>query len=392
MARKTVRKIHRILLVDDHPMVRRGFADVIAAEATIELCGEAANATEAIQLARELEPDLMIVDLGLPDQSGLELIKRIKATSLKTQMLVSSIQDETLFAERCLRAGAMGYVNKAEPPETVVEAIFCVLEGEVYLSPAMTRRLIRGVAGKKKSDGGSLIDRLSDREFEVFDSIGRGLATREIAERLKLSTKTVETHRDKIKTKLKITSTTELTRHAVQWGVGTRLVLDRTISSRDSSEPLLSAVFRLLQLITVRRRSVHFFRIRFPRQDWSLPSRSRKNIRRTILKSSVPGFLPVAIFDQLLCRFTWPMGSKFTVLPNASDRFPQFFLASWKIPHEFCMAPISSVIRLTRRRPQVSRNQGYRKVVEERAMVKKAVAFAPQSVSGKLSVGEREVT
>ena len=216
MVRQSIGKTYRILVVDDHPMVRRGFADVIADEPSLELCGEAACAADAMTKARELKPDLMIVDLGLPDQSGVELIKRVMASSLKTRVLVSSIQDESLFAERCLRAGAMGYVNKAEPPETVLEAVFCVLDGEIYLSPAMTRRLVRGVAGKSASDGW-LIDGLSDRELEVFDLLGRGLTAREIAERLKLSIKTVETHRDKIKVKLKIKSTAHLTRHAVQW-------------------------------------------------------------------------------------------------------------------------------------------------------------------------------
>ena len=216
MVRQTITKRHRILLVDDHPLVRRGFADVITDEPSLELCAEASNAQEAMKLVREQKPDLTIVDLGLPDQSGVELIKRIKSAKLKCKILVSSIQDESLFAERCLRAGASGYVNKAESPETVLEAIFYVLNGEVYLSPAMTRRLIRGVAGKGSASG-SLVDSLTDRELEVFDLMGRGLTTREVAERLNLSIKTVETHRDKIKTKLKIKSTAVLTRHAVQW-------------------------------------------------------------------------------------------------------------------------------------------------------------------------------
>lgn len=216
MSPKRITKTHRVMIVDDHPMVRRGFADVIADESALELCGEAANAADAMTQARELKPDLMIIDLGLPDQSGVELIKRIRAAKLKSRILVSSIQDESLFAERCLRAGAMGYVNKAEPPETVLQAIFCVLDGEIYLSPDMTRRLIRGVAGKEEPRT-SLIESLSDRELEVFDLLGRGLTTREIADRLVLSIKTVETHRDKIKVKLRIESTAVLTRHAVQW-------------------------------------------------------------------------------------------------------------------------------------------------------------------------------
>ncbi len=205
------------MIVDDHPMVRRGFSDVIADEAGLELCGEASNVADAMALARQENPDLIITDLGLPDQNGLELIKRVCASSsLRAVVLVSSIQDESLFAERCLRAGAMGYVNKAEPPERVVEAIYCVLNSEVYVSPTMTRKMLRGVAGKDNADGSS-IERLTDRELEVFDLLGRGLSTREIADRMKLSIKTIETHRDKIKRKLEIESTPVLTRHAVQW-------------------------------------------------------------------------------------------------------------------------------------------------------------------------------
>ena len=216
MARTLNRKF-RVIVVDDHPLMRRGLKDVVVDEPQLEFCGEAANAADAIKLAREQNPDLMVLDLGLPDQGGLEVIKRVEASSAsKTRILVCSIQDETLFAERCIRAGAMGYVNKAEPPEKVLEAVFRVLEGDVYLSPQMTRRLLKGVAGKNNADTPT-IDRLTDRELEVFDLLGRGLATREIADRLKLSIKTIETHRDKIKVKLEIESTPALTRHAVQW-------------------------------------------------------------------------------------------------------------------------------------------------------------------------------
>ena len=208
-------RMFRVLIVDDHPLVRRGLTDVISDEPSLELCGEANTVAEAIAVARAEKPDLMIVDLGLPDQCGLELIKSVEVSSLSTRILVSSIQDESLFAERCLRAGAMGYVNKAEPPEKLLEAVYRVLEGDIYLSKKVTLQLLKGVAGK--SDAGSTIDRLTDREYEVFDLLGRGLTTREIAERMKLSIKTVETHRDKIKVKLEIKSTAILTRHAVQW-------------------------------------------------------------------------------------------------------------------------------------------------------------------------------
>lgn len=211
-----MRKTHRVLIVDDHYVVRRGFAELINDEAALELCGEASCVTDALAVARKELPDLVITDLGLPDQNGLELIKRIESSSLKAKVLVSSIQDESLYAERCLRAGAMGYVNKSEPPERVLEAIYCVLDGDVFLSPHMTRKLLKGVAGKNDLTSSS-VDRLTDRELEVFDQLGRGLSAREIAERMKLSIKTIETHRDKIKKKLKIESTSKLTRYAVQW-------------------------------------------------------------------------------------------------------------------------------------------------------------------------------
>lgn len=208
---------HRVIIVDDHPLMRRGLKELVIDEPQLEFCGEASNGIDGVKLAKKENPDLMILDLGLPDQGGLEVIKRVEAaSSVKTRILVCSIQDETLFAERCIRAGAMGYVNKAEPPEKMLEAVFRVLEGDVYLSPEMTRRLLKGVAGKGKADVPT-IERLTDRELEVFDLLGRGLATREIADRLKLSIKTIETHRDKIKTKLEISSTSALTRHAVQW-------------------------------------------------------------------------------------------------------------------------------------------------------------------------------
>lgn len=214
---QTLNRKYRVIVVDDHPLMRRGLKDVVVDEPQLEFCGEAANAADAVKLVKKENPDLMVLDLGLPDQGGLEVIKRVEAaSSVSTRILVCSIQDETLFAERCIRAGAMGYVNKAEPPEKLIEAIFQVLEGEVYLSSLMTRRLLKGVAGKNNADTPT-IERLTDRELEVFDLLGRGLATREVADRLKLSIKTIETHRDKIKAKLEIKSTPALTRHAVQW-------------------------------------------------------------------------------------------------------------------------------------------------------------------------------
>jgi DNA-binding NarL/FixJ family response regulator len=205
------------MIVDDHPLMRRGYAELISGEPTLELCGEASTCADAIKLARKLKPDLVVVDISLPDSSGLELIKQIAASSLVAKVLVSSIHDESVYAERCLRAGAMGYINKTEPPETVIEAMLSILSGDIYLSPRMTRRLLKQVARTEKGHEGTSIEQLTDRELEVFDLIGRGLTTREIAGRLHLSVKTVETYRDNIKEKLGLTNSAELVRHAVHW-------------------------------------------------------------------------------------------------------------------------------------------------------------------------------
>jgi DNA-binding NarL/FixJ family response regulator len=213
----TTRAKYRVMIVDDHPLMRRGYAELISDEPALELCGEASTCAAANQLARQLKPDLIVVDISLPDSSGLELIKQIVASRLESRILVCSIHDESIYAERCLRAGAMGYINKTEPPEAVVEAMMSVLGGEVYLSPRMTRQLLKHVVRGDKGEEVTSIELLTDRELEVFDLIGRGLTTREIANRLHLSIKTVETYRDNIKGKLGLANSAELVRHAVQW-------------------------------------------------------------------------------------------------------------------------------------------------------------------------------
>ncbi len=214
----------RVLLVDDHPLVRRGVADVIAHEADLEICGEAADVAEAIQEVERTQPDLVLVDLALKSGHGLELLEKLKARNPQIKTLVSSMQDETLFAERVLQAGAMGYITKQEPPEMLVRAVRQVLRGEVYLSPRMTSRLLHRVAGggPPREDP---IQSLSNREIEVYEMIGQGLTVQQIAVRLHLSPKTVETHREKIKQKLNLKSSAELSRRAVQW------VLERGWSS-----------------------------------------------------------------------------------------------------------------------------------------------------------------
>jgi DNA-binding NarL/FixJ family response regulator len=213
---ETALRKHRILIVDDHPIVRHGLSELITQEPDLEVCGEAGDPAEAMRQVRETMPDVVIIDLSLKSGHGIELIEQIRAQYPSIRMLVSSVHDESLFAERVLRAGAAGYVNKQEATEKVIEAIRHVLEGEIYLSTHTSNRLLRSVVSGEPS-GQNPIQSLSNRELEVFEMIGQGLATKQIAARLKLSPKTVETHREKIKKKLNLTNSTELSRHAVQW-------------------------------------------------------------------------------------------------------------------------------------------------------------------------------
>jgi DNA-binding NarL/FixJ family response regulator len=207
----------RILIVDDHPLVRSGLRVLIDDEPDLQVCGEAADADEAIRVLDARKPDLVIIDLSLKGSSGLELIKRIKSRAPDVKMLVSSMHDESLYAERVLNAGALGYINKQEAMEKVIEAIRGILQGRVFLSSAMSDRFLHRLTKDQKSQEPSAVGSLSDRELQVFELIGRGLATSAIAGQLHLSVKTVETHREKIKSKLKLTTATELTKHAVQW-------------------------------------------------------------------------------------------------------------------------------------------------------------------------------
>jgi DNA-binding NarL/FixJ family response regulator len=208
----------RILIVDDHPLVRAGLKSLIDAEPDLTICAEVGNVRDAIEVARETSPDLALIDISLEDGSGIELIKRLKVHAPELKMLVCSMHDESLFAERAINAGARGYVNKHQVTEQVLDAIRQVLAGRIYLSEKMVERVINGFA-KKKDGAASSIEDLSDRELEVFGLIGQGLSTSKIAERLHLSVKTVETHREKIKRKLQLATGGELVRHAVQWHI-----------------------------------------------------------------------------------------------------------------------------------------------------------------------------
>jgi DNA-binding NarL/FixJ family response regulator len=207
----------RILIVDDHPLVRQGLIGLLSTECDFEVCGEASGAAEARQLAARVNPDVAIVDLSLKDGSGIELTKELHAQAKKLKLLVLTMHDESLFAERALRAGAVGYVNKHEASRTIIQAVRTVLEGKLYLSQRMTEQMVQRAIGA--GDVRSPIERLTDREIQVFELIGQGLTIRQIARRLNLSPKTVETHREHLKEKLDLKNSNELTKHAVQWVV-----------------------------------------------------------------------------------------------------------------------------------------------------------------------------
>lgn len=207
----------RIFLVDDHPVMRRGYEFLIKREPDIEVCGEAGSAHEAIDRLASACPDLAIVDISLDGMSGLELIKQLKTLHPKLGILVVSMHDESLYAERALHAGAMGYVMKSEADQFVVAAIRSVLNGRVYLSPAMSHQVLMRFASRPQDMGQSSVGGLSDRELEIFELIGRGYTTAKIARMLVISSKTVETYRQRIKTKLGIDSAIDLVRRAANW-------------------------------------------------------------------------------------------------------------------------------------------------------------------------------
>ncbi len=208
----------RVLIVDDHPAVREALALRIGRQADLEVCGEAGDVGEALALVADTEPDLAVVDISLKTGNGIDLIKRIRARNERVRILVWSMHSESLYAERALRAGALGYIDKDQATEQIVEAIRRVLQGKVYLSDALAERLLQRAVGAGRQEAAhSAIDTLSDRELEVFRLIGRGVKTVEIAERLHLSVKTIETYRDRIRQKLGVDDGTRLAHQATQW-------------------------------------------------------------------------------------------------------------------------------------------------------------------------------
>jgi DNA-binding NarL/FixJ family response regulator len=207
----------RIVIVDDHPLFRKGLEQLIHSDGAFAVCGEAGNAAEAMEVIRELDPDLAIVDLTLPGANGIELIKNIRAEFSKLPILVLSMHDESLYALRALRAGAEGYVMKHEAMANVIQAIHEVFSGRPYLSPAMASQIITKFAQGRSQGEVDATERLSDRELEILELIGKGNEVPQIAKALHLSPKTVETHRAHIKEKLNLANARQVVRFAVQW-------------------------------------------------------------------------------------------------------------------------------------------------------------------------------
>ena len=206
----------RILLVDDHPMMRRGIREALAAESDLHIIAEAGDIPSARRMLEAEQPDLVLVDLSLGQDNGLDLIKEVKETYPGIKLLVFSIHDDTLFAERVLRAGAMGYINKSQSPHALVGAIRKVMAGETILSSDLTEQIVKRIV---TVDGPARtgVANLSKRELQIFELVGQGLIVREIAEQLSVSVKTVESHIEHIKTKLGVKSSRELVRHAALW-------------------------------------------------------------------------------------------------------------------------------------------------------------------------------
>lgn len=208
---------HRIFIVDDHPIFRQGLAQLINQESDLCVCGEADDYQGALRAVAELNPDMVIVDITLKDMSGIDLIKEVRKLNRGINMLVISMHDESLYAERALRAGARGYVMKQEASESIVQAIRQVRIGGIYVSPRMTEQMLSRFVEGPLDAVESPLKALTDREMEVFHLIGEGLGISEIGLRLHLSVKTIGTYRERIKEKLNLRNSTELLRHAFNW-------------------------------------------------------------------------------------------------------------------------------------------------------------------------------
>lgn len=217
VAKKRIQATKKVLVVDDHPVVRQGIGMLIDQQPDLQVCAEAGGAVDALTAIEESKPDVVIVDISLKGTSGIDLIKDIHIRYPGLPVLVLSMHHESFCAERALRAGARGYVTKGEAGQKLMDAIHRVLGGDVYLSAEMSDRMISKFVEARSDSLMSSIEGLSDRELQVFELIGEGHGTGRIAQMLHLSSKTIESHRESVKRKLKLTSASELLRHAIQW-------------------------------------------------------------------------------------------------------------------------------------------------------------------------------
>jgi DNA-binding NarL/FixJ family response regulator len=216
-ARKTQPTKTRLLILDDHPMMREGLAQLINNEPDLTVCGEAGTGMLGLELVAKLKPDLLLADISLPDKSGIEVIKDTLALHPDVPVLVISMHDETLYAERILRAGARGYVMKQEGGQKLMAAIRHVLGGKIYVSEKISAKILESLSQRTEPAAGRPMENLTDREFEVLQLLGLGKGTSDIAKQLHLSGKTVEAHRANIKRKLSLNTGPELVRYAVRW-------------------------------------------------------------------------------------------------------------------------------------------------------------------------------
>ncbi len=212
----SIRKF-RIFLVDGHPVTREGLSTLIQRETDLEVCGAVGSPAEAVSAIQATQPDMMITDMSIPGRNGIEFIKDIHAVLPALPILVLSMHDETFYAERALRSGARGYLMKEASPQKLMEVIRLILSGGSFVSPQISARLVDAAIGRRPRGSNSPIEKLSDREFEVFQHIGNGKSTKEIAGTLHLSPKTVDVHRGRIKQKLQIRDAISLLHHAVRW-------------------------------------------------------------------------------------------------------------------------------------------------------------------------------
>ncbi len=214
---KTDEKKTQVLIVDDHPVVRDGLATIISHVPDLNVCGQAENAQQALKVVSETKPDVVLVDISLKSSDGLELTKIIKAKYPKISVIVFSVYDESVYAERALRAGAQAYLMKDVVSECIVKAIRTVLNGEIYVSNAISKKFLHKIAGDKAGTAKTPIDTLSDRELEIFRLIGEGYKASQIAKQLHLSIKTIETYRARMKEKLSLADAPELLQYSIRW-------------------------------------------------------------------------------------------------------------------------------------------------------------------------------